>query len=311
MKVLLSMLFMGVAGSGSALPSTVGRYGRKVVAPPADRRGPGARARVRHSPSRTDTRPESGFVRLPAFPSISERDLTASLVRRYSAAQSRLGRTWLSFTVQFQRARAGWFAHHLALCKRAVDVLASLAALMALSPLFLLIALLVKIEDGGPVFFAQTRVGQFGREFKMYKIRSMCLNAEEKLKELLAMNQHKEGVTFKLKNDPRITRVGRWLRKFSLDELPQLYNVLIGDMSLVGPRPPVPREVAKYSLADRRRLAVKPGITCIWQVSGRSEIDFSGQVQLDVNYIEEQSLWLDLKLLTLTLPAVISGKGAC
>jgi lipopolysaccharide/colanic/teichoic acid biosynthesis glycosyltransferase len=145
----------------------------------------------------------------------------------------------------------------------------------------------------------------------MFKIRSMCCNAEQRLKEVLARNQHAEGVTFKLKTDPRITRVGKWLRKFSLDELPQFYNVLTGDMSLVGPRPPVPREVAKYSLADRRRLAIKPGITCVWQISGRSEIDFSGQVKLDVAYIENQSFWSDLKILALTLPAVLSGKGAC
>jgi lipopolysaccharide/colanic/teichoic acid biosynthesis glycosyltransferase len=118
-------------------------------------------------------------------------------------------------------------------------------------------------------------------------------------------------VTFKLKHDPRITHVGKWLRKFSLDELPQFHNVFIGDMSIVGPRPPVPREVAKYTLANRRRLAVKPGITCIWQISGRSEIDFSGQVQLDVNYIESQSIWTDVKILVRTVPAVISGKGAC
>src|SRR5262249_49182916 len=174
-----------------------------------------------------------------------------------------------------------------------------------------LIALCVWIEDGGSVFFSQTRVGKDGRLFKMYKVRSMCLNAEQKLKDLLAKNQHKEGITFKLKEDPRITRTGKWLRKFSLDELPQLFNVLIGDMSLVGPRPPVPREVSKYTLANRRRLAVKPGITCIWQISGRSEIDFSGQVKLDVEYIESQSFLLDLKILALTLPAVISGKGAC
>src|SRR5262249_35712321 len=152
-------------------------------------------------------------------------------------------------------------------------------ALILLSPLFGVIALLVWIEDGGSIFFTQIRVGQFGREFKMYKIRSMCLDAEQRLKDLLAKNQHTESVTFKLKDDPRITCVGKWLRKFSFDELPQLYNVVRGDMSLVGPRPPVPREVAKYSLEHRRRLAIKPGITCIWQISGRSEIDFSGQVQ--------------------------------
>ncbi len=128
---------------------------------------------------------------------------------------------------------------------------------------------------------------------------------------LLGRNHHKEGVTFKIKDDPRITKVGRWLRRFSLDEVPQFLNVLRGDMALVGPRPPVPREVAMYSLTDRRRLAVKPGITCLWQVGGRSEIDFSGQVQLDVQYIERQTLALDLEILARTVPAVLTGKGAC
>ena len=180
----------------------------------------------------------------------------------------------------------------------------------AFSHLFLLIAAINKLEDGGPVIYLQTRVGKFGQEFKMWKFRSMCLDAEARMRELLAQNQHREGVTFKLKNDPRITRIGKWLRKFSLDELPQFFNVLKGEMSLVGPRPPVPREVALYSLADRRRLSVAPGITCVWQISGRSEIDFSGQVQLDVHYIESQSFWLDIKILLKTIPAVLNGKGA-
>jgi lipopolysaccharide/colanic/teichoic acid biosynthesis glycosyltransferase len=139
----------------------------------------------------------------------------------------------------------------------------------------------------------------------------MCLDAEARLKELLAQNHHAEGVTFKIKDDPRITRVGRMIRKYSLDELPQFYNVLIGDMSLVGPRPPVPREVSKYSLAQRRRLAIKPGITCLWQVGGRSNIDFTGQVQLDLQYIENQSFWGDVKILLKTIPAVLLGDGAC
>jgi lipopolysaccharide/colanic/teichoic acid biosynthesis glycosyltransferase len=139
----------------------------------------------------------------------------------------------------------------------------------------------------------------------------MCHDAENRLPELFARNQHKEGITFKIKDDPRITRVGKWLRKYSFDELPQLYNVFLGDMSLVGPRPPVPREVARYSLADRRRLAAKPGITCVWQISGRSEIDFSGQVKLDVDYIESHDFWSDLGILARTVPAVLSGKGAC
>lgn len=203
-----------------------------------------------------------------------------------------------------------WLVGGAHVTKRALDLAGSFGALVMLSPLFGLIALLIKIEDRGPVFFAQVRVGRHGREFRMFKFRSMRVDAEARLKELLAKNQHSGGVTFKLKDDPRITRIGRWIRKFSFDELPQFYNVLRGDMSLVGPRPPVPREVALYTLADRRRLAVKPGITCIWQISGRAEIDFPGQVQLDVRYIESRSLWQDIKILCKTVPAVLSGNGA-
>jgi len=195
--------------------------------------------------------------------------------------------------------------------KRTIDFSASLTLLILLSPLLLLIALLVKLEDGGPVLFAQTRVGRFGKEFKMFKLRSMCLDAEARLATVASQNQHGQGITFKIKNDPRITRVGRWLRKFSLDELPQLYNVFIGDMSLVGPRPPLPREVRRYKLPDHRRLAALPGITCIWQISGRSEINFAGQVKLDVDYIERQSFWTDTLILLKTIPAVIASKGAC
>ena len=242
---------------------------------------------------------------------MNNREQTSVMLARYPLPESVFVRSLLILHVQHQRLRAEWQAHGSELLKRALDIVLSLTALILLSPLFALIALLVWIEDGGSIFFKQIRVGQFGREFKMYKIRSMCLDAEQRLKDLLARNQHSEGVTFKLKDDPRITRVGKLLRKFSLDELPQLYNVLIGDMSLVGPRPPVPREVAKYSLEHRRRLAIRPGITCIWQVSGRSEIDFSGQVQLDVNYIEHQTLWTDFLIMARTIPAVVSGKGAC
>jgi lipopolysaccharide/colanic/teichoic acid biosynthesis glycosyltransferase len=238
-------------------------------------------------------------------------EIETKLLRHYALARSPWGRLLLHLHVQKQRLRSAWMCRAPGRLKRAVDVAISLVLLTALSPLFALIALAVWVEDGGPIFFSQTRVGTFGRHFKMYKVRSMCLDAELRLQELLAQNQHREGVTFKLKNDPRITRVGKWLRKFSFDELPQLYNVVIGDMSLVGPRPPIPREVALYSPADRRRLSTKPGITGLWQISGRSEIDFSGQVKLDVDYIENQSLWRDLEILARTVPAVLSGRGAC
>jgi exopolysaccharide biosynthesis polyprenyl glycosylphosphotransferase len=220
-------------------------------------------------------------------------------------------RRWMIWNVHWRR----WFLRCLVgssdMIKRAFDLAGSVAFLIAFSPLYLLLALLVKLEDGGPVLFTQTRVGRHGQEFLMYKFRSMRLNAEAELQKLLAGNQHAEGVTFKMKNDPRITRVGRWLRRFSLDELPQFVNVFKGEMSIVGPRPPTRREVALYSLADRRRLAVKPGLTCIWQVSGRSNIDFSGQVRLDVQYIETAGLWLDIRILFRTVHAVLGGNGAC
>lgn len=241
---------------------------------------------------------------------MSEAELNL-LSRRYTLAQSASGR--LRLAGEFLARELFWAAliRGPELLKRGVDITLSLLTLILLLPLFALIYLLIKFEDGGPIFFVQTRVGQDGRHFRMYKFRSMCMDAEQRLRDLLAKNQHKEGVTFKIKDDPRVTRTGKWLRKFSLDELPQFYNVLIGDMSLVGPRPPVPREVAKYTFADRRRLAIKPGITCIWQISGRSDIDFSGQVQLDVSYIETQTFWGDVTILARTVPAVVSGKGAC
>jgi lipopolysaccharide/colanic/teichoic acid biosynthesis glycosyltransferase len=226
-------------------------------------------------------------------------------------SQTQWGRFLLGTHLIVQRLRAQWLAYGGDILKRTFDIVLSFVLLILLSPFLGLIALAVWAEDGGKVFFPQTRVGRFGKLFRMYKFRSMCPDADSRLKDLLQKNQLKEGITFKLKDDPRMTRVGKWLRKYSFDELPQLYNVLIGDMSLVGPRPPVPREVALYRPSDRRRLAAKPGITCVWQISGRSEIDFSGQVGLDVGYIESQNFWMDLKILVRTIPAVLSGKGAC
>lgn len=242
---------------------------------------------------------------------MSEREITSLVLRRLDASGRPLRRCGIRNRVRRQRLRWNWEVRRDPGLKRLFDILFSLAVLGVFAPLFLLIAALIKLEDRGPVFFTQIRVGKYGRLFKMYKFRSMCIDAEKRLEELKAKNHHKEGVTFKIKDDPRITRVGKWLRKLSLDEMPQFFNVFFGDMSVVGPRPPVPREVALYTPADRRRLAVKPGITCIWQVSGRAEIDFSGQVALDVRYIESQSLLTDLRIAVQTIPAVLSGRGAC
>jgi exopolysaccharide biosynthesis polyprenyl glycosylphosphotransferase len=227
-----------------------------------------------------------------------------------AVARSTLERRWLNWRLLWRRWLLRWLVGSGDLMKRASDVVGSIAFLLVFSPLYLVLALLVKLEDRGPVFFSQTRTGRFGEEFQMYKFRSMRLNAEAEFGKLLAQNQHAEGVTFKMKNDPRITRVGKWLRRFSLDELPQFVNVLKGGMSLVGPRPPTPREVSRYSFADRRRLAVKPGLTCLWQVGGRSNIDFSGQVKLDVQYIETAGFWVDIKILIQTVRAVVAGTGA-
>ncbi|HWD20887.1 MAG TPA: sugar transferase [Verrucomicrobiae bacterium] len=238
-------------------------------------------------------------------------ELDEMMRKRLLKAASGPGRTTLECAVAGRRLLWAVGLRGASLAKRALDVVGSALLIIAFLPVLAVVALLIKLEDGGPLIFTQNRVGKFGRMFRMYKFRSMCVNAEQRMAEVLAQNQHQTGVTFKMKTDPRITKVGRWLRKLSVDELPQLFNVLIGDMSLVGPRPPVPREVALYTLADRRRLAVKPGITCFWQVGGRAELDFPQQVALDVSYIERQSILTDLIILFKTVPAVIGGKGAC
>lgn len=194
--------------------------------------------------------------------------------------------------------------------KRIIDLAISLFLLFALIPLFIVTASLIYMNDPGPVLFKQLRVGYRGKKFSLLKFRSMYVDAEARKDGLLDQNESNTGVLFKMKLDPRITRVGKYIRRFSIDELPQLINVMRGEMSLVGPRPPLPTEVDEYALADRRRLEAKPGITCIWQVSGRSEIPFNDQVELDVRYIENRSLRQDILLLLKTIPAVCSAKGA-
>ena len=236
--------------------------------------------------------------------------LPPRVLDHFAAFETPWGRWRHQLYLGWKRLAWRWLVGGAHLTKRVLDLVGSSCALLALSPVFATIALLIKLEDRGPVLFRQVRVGRHGREFRMLKFRSMRIDAEARLKELLAKNQHSGGVTFKIKDDPRVTRIGKFIRRYSLDELPQFWNVFRGDMSLVGPRPPVPREVALYTLADRRRLAVKPGITCIWQISGRAEIDFPGQVQLDVRYIESRSLREDLRILFKTVPAVLTGSGA-
>ena len=207
----------------------------------------------------------------------------------------------LAWKLTVQGARVG---------KRIFDIVVSLAVLIILSPLMMLVALLIVLEDRGRIIYRQVRVGKDGRHFYFYKFRSMIDGADQQKERLLASNQSGDGVIFKMQSDPRVTRIGRFIRKYSIDELPQLFNVLAGDMSLVGPRPPLPGEVSLYTIEDRKRLHVLPGITCIWQVSGRSNIPFKQQVQLDKEYIRSQGLWQDLTILLKTIPAVFTGRGA-
>ena len=167
----------------------------------------------------------------------------------------------------------------------------------------------IKLESPGPAVFVQKRVGVNGKEFNMYKFRSMCMDAEEKLKKIQHKNET-EGPTFKMQEDPRITKVGHFIRKYSIDELLQLVNILKGDMSIIGPRPALPREVAQYGEFDKLRLLVKPGLSCYWQISGRSDIPFDEWMKLDVKYIREMNLLTDIKIILLTFPAVIKGDGA-
>lgn len=194
--------------------------------------------------------------------------------------------------------------------KRLFDIVSSAAALWVLLPLFAAVAVIIKLTSRGPVLFKQQRVGLHGKPFNMLKFRSMVVNAEELKAALAKQNEMGGGVVFKMKNDPRVTRIGRFIRKFSIDELPQLINVLRGDMSVVGPRPPIAPEVAKYEAWQRRRLSVRPGLTCIWQVSGRNQISFEEWMYLDMQYIDHWSLKNDINLILKTVPVVLTGRGA-
>ena len=192
--------------------------------------------------------------------------------------------------------------------KRSFDIVVAILLLLVLTPLFLVVMVLIYLDSPGSIFFTQTRIGKEGKFFTMWKFRSMVVGAEQLQQQL--QNEMVGGILFKVKHDPRITRVGRFIRKFSIDELPQLWNVIIGDMSMVGPRPALPNEVFHYNSYQRRRLTVNPGITCFWQITGRSEIDFHQQVELDLQYIATQSFKTDLLILLKTIPAVLMGRGA-
>ena len=239
----------------------------------------------------------------------SRHDLMEELYSRYARGGSRFAgyRAYTGFI--FKKYSWVVVTESTYLFKRLLDIVASMTLMTLFSPVFVVTVLIIKIESSGPAFYSQIRVGKWGKHFKFYKFRSMVTGAD-KMKDQLLDKDESGGITFKMRRDPRITEFGRIMRKLSIDELPQLWNVLKGDMSMVGPRPPVPREVEEYKYADRRRLDTIPGITCIWQVSGRSDIDFKGQVRLDVQYIESLSFWGDIKILFKTIPAVLLGRGA-
>ncbi|AIC96103.1 sugar transferase [Shouchella lehensis] len=193
--------------------------------------------------------------------------------------------------------------------KRSVDIIASIIGMMCLAPALLFVATLIKIEDPrGPVFFKQIRVGKDGKKFYMYKFRSMVSNAEELLNGLLKQNEV-SGHMFKMKDDPRVTKIGKFIRKTSIDELPQLFNVLKGDMSLVGPRPPLTREVAEYSSHHKQRLLVKPGCTGIWQVSARNDVGFEEMVDMDIEYMKKRTLFFDIKIIFATVIVMLNSKA--
>ena len=193
--------------------------------------------------------------------------------------------------------------------KRMVDIILSGIAIVFLLPVFLLTAIAIKLEDNGSVFFTQPRAGKDMEPFQMYKFRSMYVDADKRLKDLVSQNEQ-TGHAFKMKNDPRITKVGKFIRRYSIDELPQLINILKGDMSIVGPRPILTFQMEECDDYDRQRLIVQPGLTCYWQIGGRANIEWEEWVELDLDYIEDMSFWTDIKMIVKTVPAVFKGEGA-
>jgi lipopolysaccharide/colanic/teichoic acid biosynthesis glycosyltransferase len=240
----------------------------------------------------------------------SQSERLRDLAHRYQRVAKLPMRSWRRTRRRGERSlhAARENAHRIA--KRTFDVAFGVALLVLSSPVLFFIALAIKLTDGGPVLYWQERVGLWGQVFAFPKFRSMMVGADDIVDTLAEHNHHGASITFKIKRDPRVTWIGRLIRRFSLDEFPQLWCVLRGQMSLVGPRPALPREVSYYTQEHRRRLGVRPGLTCIWQVSGRADVPFERQVQMDVEYVESHSFWLDLKLVASTVPAVITGRGA-
>lgn len=200
-----------------------------------------------------------------------------------------------------------WFVYQIV--KRFFDIVLSVLALILLSPVFLITAVIIKLDSKGPVIYSQQRIGKNGRPFKLYKFRSMYPDAEEMLKTIRHLNEA-DGPVFKIAHDPRVTRVGRFIRKVSIDELPQLVNIMKGEMSIVGPRPPLLNEVEQYTPYQMQRLEALPGLTCYWQISGRSDLSFDKWVALDLKYISERSIWVDFIIILKTVPVVLFGLGA-
>ncbi|MBN2670804.1 MAG: sugar transferase [Deltaproteobacteria bacterium] len=237
-------------------------------------------------------------------------NLADSVINRFEKLSNPRRKLVAELNLHFRRA-IWWSASEGTLkVKRATDVIGATAGIVILSPVFFSVIAAITMEDGGAVIYTSKRVGRHGKVFDFYKFRSMVKDADKIKDDLLNQNESDAGVIFKMRNDPRITKVGRFIRRTSIDELPQLFNVLRGDMSLVGPRPPIPEEVLQYKVGDRYRLEVIPGLTCLWQVNGRSNLDFHQQVALDREYIHEQTLLNDILLILRTVPAVFSGQGS-
>jgi lipopolysaccharide/colanic/teichoic acid biosynthesis glycosyltransferase len=249
------------------------------------------------------------IMKLDALPNNYRTDMIEALYNRYGKSS---GTGAFRARLRFFRKKYTWIfvTGGARLLKRTIDIAAAGIALILLFPIFLLVGIAIKLTDGGPILFWQIRVGKWGQEFAFPKFRSMVVDAEKIKAAIKDQSHHDNSITFKMKKDPRVTWIGRIIRKLSVDELPQLWSVLKGDMSLVGPRPALVSEVAQYTLMDRRRLEVVPGLTSIWAISGRGDIPFDQQVDLDVQYIESRNLWGDIKILLKTVPVVLLGKGA-